>query len=282
MQSTLKHALLYSFFFFSIIEGHSQSLHKIPTQELNLKELAPLIYSKTKTKLRDTITSFEISPLVTFKEYKEYLNCLKRDSSLNCYIQHLPDSSILPCSELYSQYLNSSKFDNEPVIGISWINALDFCYWKTLKDNPKNKLEFIYRIPICEEWLAANNYLSSKGIENDLNNTFSDWLLDQYYEFLNMNQKIYFFDFSDYEQAFDKKNKGWSRVLVIGNNFLHIEGGKSPLQMWRYLKKGYRFIGFRYVKEYINSEDESQLGNRILRFVRREKLNLPKFKWKDE
>ena len=96
----------------------SAQLYSIPTQTINLyKSLA--YNSRTSAQ---TIKAFQISEQVTYKEYKDYLTSIKKDSSATFYLTQLPDSSI-GSAEVYKEYITSVEYDNFPVLGISWDNA---------------------------------------------------------------------------------------------------------------------------------------------------------------
>ncbi|MEQ1734400.1 MAG: SUMF1/EgtB/PvdO family nonheme iron enzyme, partial [Bacteroidia bacterium] len=148
------------------------SFFNIPAQTINLYK----IIGVNTTAKEHTVKSFNISELISYKEYKTFLNDTKNDSSIEYYQTLLPDSNI-GSIEIRNKYIKGNAYDNLPVLGISWDNAMNFCRWKTLKEN-KDSIQFIYRLPIYSEWLAAYFYLSQNKIKNDFNQNYSDWLIN--------------------------------------------------------------------------------------------------------
>lgn len=64
---------------------------------------------------------------------------------------------------LTTKYYQSKDFDNFPVVGINYWQALAYCNWKTQKANnslPRNSgYKFLFTLPTSIEWeAAANNY----------------------------------------------------------------------------------------------------------------------------
>ncbi len=226
----------------------SARFYNIPTQTINQYEL---IGDNSKT-TKQTINAFQISEFVTLKEYKNYLSSVKKDSSTEFYINQLPDSCI-GSVDVYNKYLNSSAFDNFPVVGISWDNAMNFCKWKTINENKVN-IQFIYRLPHCSEWLAAYSYLSKNKIKNDFNKNYSDWLINSKAESIfevGLESPLKF----KYDWVYLHENKDQKvakRKLVIGNSYLYQQENILRYKFNFYSYKGYRQISFRYVKEKVS------------------------------
>ncbi len=241
----------------------SNPLYFIPTQTINLYKL--LAYqNKTFT---STIKEFEISEQVTYKEYKEYLSSVKKDSSEEFYLIQLPDNSI-GSIEVYKRYLTHHEYDNSPVIGISWESAMNFCKWKTIKDNNKH-LQFIYRLPNCSEWLAAYSYLSEKKIRNTLNKNFSDWLIntkDETYHFIDTYPLSEKFIFDDVWLHKPDESLTLKRKQVIGNSYLYQQKYLLAHKFSFYANEGYRQVSFRYVKVSLLDSVNFKFNNSILNY----------------
>lgn len=239
----------------------SAQLFSIPTQTIDLYKL---IADSSKSAIQ-TIKGFQISEQVTFKEYKEYLTSVKKDSSEIFYLSQLPDSSI-GSAEVYRKYLNSSKFDNSPVLGISWENAMNYCKWKTLADN-KDSIQFVYRLPNCSEWLAAYSFLTENKIKNDFNKNYSDWLInskdESIYDFINeIAPKPFEYDWMYFHSNNDPL--ALKRKQVIGNSYLYQQESILRYSFSFYANEGYRQIGFRYVKETISESPETYQNGRSI------------------
>lgn len=244
----------------------AQEYYNIPPQQLDLLKYMGKENPKSYI---DTLEQFSLSEFITYGAYKEYLNEIKKDSSPNYYISQRPDSNIAPTAEIYSAYVNSNKFDNEPVLGISWDNAMNYCIWKTLRENKSDKIKFIYRLPSVKEWLAALYYLDKNKVLHDLNDEFSDWLIDPYYE----NAFEYWGDYrplfliTAFYVPFEEKNRNssaWKRKLTAGNSYLFSEPRPLFYRFWFFQYDGQRHLGFRLVKEYVTSEDSELPINKFI------------------
>ncbi|MBL7890732.1 MAG: SUMF1/EgtB/PvdO family nonheme iron enzyme [Bacteroidia bacterium] len=227
-----------------------QIFYSIPKQELNLYKM---IGNENKKSIQ-TIKEFEISKQVTLKEYKEYLAAIKKDSSEAFYRTQLPDTSI-GTKAVREKYLNEKQYEDFPVLGISWDNAMNYCKWKTIKEN-KDSIRIIYRLPHCSEWLSAHYYLENTKQKHDLNKNYSDWTLATYDEsfflFNKANEPInFFFDHFYFHSSNDARVL--KRKRVMGNNFFYQQDKKFMDFASFYANDGYKYIGFRCVKEQVKS-----------------------------
>ena len=206
--------------------------------------------------LKMAIDSFEISRQVTFKQYKLYLESVKRDSSYNFYISQLPDSNITS-KENYANYISNKKYNDFPVAGISWEAAMNYCKWRTLQENKNGDLKFIYRLPKLSEWLAAYDFLETGNNKNDFSKDFSDWTMNTYFEgiFGFKTDSAFVFDlFLDLPQANDPPRD--KRKMIAGNSYLfQSEVLRNRFSIYTF--NGYRQIAFRLVKEQIENGGHS-------------------------
>jgi hypothetical protein len=226
----------------------AQQMHVIPTQVLNLYKLLGI----TTIDDMDTVQVFEISDFITYKEYKEYLASMKKDSSISFYKNQFPDTNIAFKKEVYVEYMNSSEYDNYPVLGISWDNAMNYCKWKTLKEN-KDSIRFIYRLPDCSQWLSSLDYLTKQKIKNDFNQNYSDWLMDSKdessYNFQDDFHRTFQFNYVYFHKKTDPP--ALKRKFVIGDSYLYQKEKLVDYYDFSYYSyEGYRQIAFRIVKEY--------------------------------
>lgn len=68
--------------------------------------------------------------------YLEYLNAIQKDSSEEFYSKALPDTTVwyneLSFNDSYvTMYLRHPGFRLYPVVGVSWVQANDYCTWRT-------------------------------------------------------------------------------------------------------------------------------------------------------
>jgi hypothetical protein len=238
--------------------------YKIPEQDLDLNKLI----GDTLNKGVSCVNSFEISSLVTFKEYKEYLKEIKKDSTEEFYYKQLPDSSIAPLS-VWNEYTTSNEYDKYPVLGIRWESAMNYCKWKTLNENANDSLCVLYTLPYFSEWLAAKYYLDLKNVKHDFSKNYSDWLIvafdESVYNFLIKN---FTYDYIYNHQELDPR--ALKRKRIIGNSYLF--NGLEQMH-YGYADRGYRYVGFRYVKRIISTEEKQDFMDFYFGQYKRKKKN---------
>jgi len=226
--------------------SQNKDYYIIPKQTKNLIELLGVDKKIDKEK---TINTFEITTQIKLKEYNEYLIDIKRDSSELFYFSQLPDTSICKHSDI-ELYLNDLELQNEPIVGISWESAMNFCKWKTIKEN-SSEIKFIYRLPFSRDWIFAYNFLENSGITNDFNDKYSDWLI-------NSKDESYGSSMSDFEVDyiyFAKNNapQVLKRKVIIGNSYLFKQPNFIDYFRFSYYSNiGYPQAGFRCVKNYLS------------------------------
>jgi len=240
-----------------LLAGHSpddstRRHYLVPDQHLPLFQMMDI---RSDTLLLE-IAGFEISRQVTLKEYKGYLNAIKRDSSHAFYLSQLPGDGLQP-QEKWQQYLTGSEYEDYPVLGVSWEQAMNYCHWKTTQDNAE-MARFTYRLPHSSEYLAAYAYLSSNDAEHDFNQHYADWLFNAWDESALFFGKKYS-DPWPFDQVYDHKPgdpPALRRKSIIGNSYLYQTERLRESMTYGYNDRGYRYIGFRYVKEYRDHETE--------------------------
>jgi hypothetical protein len=243
--------------------GSGQQLYSIPKQTIDpIKILGPksteFRYSDNKTpkSLNLDMNAFDISSLVTYGEYKEYLKGIKKDSSAKFYLSQMPDSSMC-VKESYEEYITSNTYDSFPVLGISWEAAMNYCRWKTIQ-NKKDSIQYIYRLPCESEWLEAYCYLNTDSFKNDFSQNYSDWLLNAYYEdvmdYIKSNISNHWANFDYIYFAKKSEPPVLKRKCVIGDSYLFkLETLADYGEMYYYSFEGYRQVGFRFVKEIVDT-----------------------------
>ena len=101
-------------------------------------------YDYNNVPRRVTVSSFYMDETeITNHEYLEYLHWLRRvfnESYPEVYLNALPDTLVwreeLAFNEPYVEtYLRHPSYNDYPVVGVSWIQANDFCKWRTDRVN---------------------------------------------------------------------------------------------------------------------------------------------------
>lgn len=233
-------------FFIIPFAANSQSL-SIPAQTIILNDFIPNIAYTHNIKI--SVNKFEISNQVTLKEYKVFLDEMKKDSGEVIYLTLLPDSSIAP-KKIREEYFNSGKYDEYPVVGISWDNALRYCKWLTVKNN-SDTLRIIYRLPNLYEYFSAYSHLQKSALPNDLNTLYADWLMDTKDESVVAGDNSIPLSYYYFHQKTDAN--ALKRKIVMGKSFHHsFQSFEEYMKFSFYAQEGYAHIGFRIVTDKSN------------------------------
>jgi hypothetical protein len=174
---------------------------------------------------------------------------MKRDSSAAFYRSQFPDSAMaLP--EIYRQYISGDKYDNYPVVGVSWDNAMNYLRWRTINANKDRIYDTIYRLPVLSEWIAAYNYFqTTKTLKEEMSGDFSDWTLNLKDEStFDINLKYGYLDAENIYYALPSDPPVLKRKIAVGSSFHYGQLHLSEFQSY-YEFHGYAHISFRYVIE---------------------------------
>ena len=229
------YSLIFLFFFSN---SFSQHLNFYRVKEKKLK-FAQKMGIGTDSSVHN-LSCFRISKQITLKQYKHYLSSVQKDSSYAFYLSQLP--KIERQESLTKQYLNSTDFDNEPVIGVSMDNACNFARWYTTVQN-KEKIK--YRLPTVFEWISMNE--ERKPSSKDI---LLDWTLNAYIE-----SDYEFFKRGEFPVGFFYKHKKYEpkvmkRKCVIGQSFRIslADPVKISSTFPYYADEGYADVGFRLIE----------------------------------
>ena len=246
--------------FSSITIGQLNWLVEIPETEIKASEIFPDINIDSTT----IQARFQASQLITLGEYKAFLTFLEKKYGVSKSNQYLPDSSITYSVEDYKKYLNDTIYENYPVLGVSWENAMAYSIWKAREDNLKENKQF-YRLPNFTEYAAIRKYDSLNPNKKLVRDDYSEWSIipqDEtfftFYFSFNGNFKYYFAEHNDYRSS--------KRKIILGNNFHFKRNNLFLNEMYSmYQIFGYHFVGFRLILTEIGSESEDYIYESIYR-----------------
>lgn len=117
---------------------------------------------------------------VSNASYVMYLNYLRRKSDDLEYRMALPDTQVwyepLTYNEpMVSNYLRHPAFKHYPVVGVNWVQAMQYCEWRSGRINELDSLsenEWKLRLPTEDEWeyaAIANYNYDEIALENQHN-----------------------------------------------------------------------------------------------------------------
>ena len=96
-----------------------------------------ILNSRDDSKRTVSIQSFYMDETeIANVHYLEYLHAIQKDSSEEFYRKSLPDTTVwadpLSFNDSYvTYYLRHPGFRMYPVVGVSWVQATDYCNWRT-------------------------------------------------------------------------------------------------------------------------------------------------------
>ncbi len=145
-------------------------------------------------------------------DYRAFLMALLEDNKQALYNKNLPDTLVWRKDISYNEpfvdfYFRHPAYNNYPVVGISYENALQYCQWLTDKYNSTQKRKFnkvLFRLPTKEEWeLAANG--------GDVNKQYT-WGSG----FIHNNRKMELCNFHNLDMKYDSLTKKWTTTTDVG------------------------------------------------------------------
>jgi len=181
MKTTITLAILTltSFFSFSQIKK---------PKNMSFVPMGTIVVKNDTTTKKISIDAFWMSEEVTNKEYREFINSLKNNpndsigiidfnkfketknkkEALKLYsyrdiLANVIDTSVWNSDKNLKNYFTDKKFDDYPVVGVTFLNAVLYCCWKTKMENEINKNKgllnvMVNRLPTETEWeYAARN-----------------------------------------------------------------------------------------------------------------------------
>ena len=163
---------------------------------------------------------------VTNKEYRLFLNNLKKQKNYDLYVKCMVDTNkwntVFPMAfhdPMANMYAWHPAYDNYPVVNISYEGAVAYCKWLTEQYNqqhPEGKY-VSFRLPTEQEWRYAAGSKNAKALtpfQNGINLTSGTK------SSLNYNPLIYSNNGSKIELK--HTNKNFEATNYINNNESHI------------------------------------------------------------
>ncbi len=145
-------------------------------------------------------------------DYKKFLLALLEENKQALYNASLPDSTtwwkndFIYTVPLVYYYFRHPAYNNYPVVGISYENAVQYCQWLTDKYNSTEKRKFskvLFGLPTKEEWeLAANG--------GDVSKQYT-WGTG----FIHNNRKMELCNFHNVDMKYDSLTKKWTTTTDV-------------------------------------------------------------------
>ncbi|MPL95787.1 hypothetical protein SDC9_41959 [bioreactor metagenome] len=243
------HAWILTFMLLTGLFAGSVEAQKTSTVTIPQSRFYPALhgYNTIPTDSFAVVPSFEATPFITLGQYKEFIE--SRAANDACKDSLMPDRSIAS-AETYKKYMSRKKYEKYPVLGVSWQNALEYCIWRTKMENPDSGIVFIYRLPYKSEWEQMALYADSTKKDFEINRHYAEWIMASFdesaFDFAGNLNNAYTFEYVYF--AKDKDPQVLKRMHIYGRSFL----SNDEYKMYGYSDQGYRDVGFRLVKEYVN------------------------------
>ncbi len=133
---------------------------KNPNEKLYQVKYSTEVFSDPKKGIMKDTVIRKINPIEVSKFSSEMIDpfCLEKENSK------------------YKDYFTNIKYNDYPVVGVSFIMAEYFCLWKTMLENEQMKEKGLpnvhfYRIPLETEWEYVAQQPNPKGDKNSLVST---------------------------------------------------------------------------------------------------------------
>lgn len=216
---------------------------KVPSTKLKTE----FIQDSKKDNTGEWVSGFKISEQISLRTYMQFVHAMEKDSGAVFANYLLPDSTIFPKGGL-QKYITDSIYENEPIVGISWEQAILFCQWLTQREQT-DSVAYYYRLPTCNEWLAAQQHLGKDAIKYGFNSNYSDWTSESLMRVkIQTDQKPRYLNLIQTEFHHQNEYRALTRKIVIGNNYKYQIGLPVKNVFNYYPNRGYGEVSFRVVR----------------------------------
>lgn len=188
------------------------------------------------------VDEFAISDLIIVAEFNEYLNSVQKDSSQSFYAAQLPKSHHFS-SELLSKILNSKELQNEPMPGVSWNVAKNYCRWFAEKAVEGGE-QYEYTLPSIGQIEAFTQHFK---IEEPF--ILQNWTSNPYDESFHISNILTGVDYFELVPQADDPPV-FKRIWIYGgsSHMDFINDDTYPRGIYEYKDSSSRYIGFRMVR----------------------------------
>jgi antitoxin component YwqK of YwqJK toxin-antitoxin module len=226
---------LYLLFYFAVTVIFSSYGQFYPVHEMQVT------LKNEQSKLFDTkVPSFCISNFITVKEFKVYLQTIKKDSTESFYQSQFPTSRTFDV-KMFKNILADPVLQNEPMPGVSWTVARNYCQWLTAQSKTQGQ-NYEYDLPTVAEMIAFNNLYGSNTA-----NKLETWTLNCYDESMFLNSELLYYQ---YEAKKTDPPSMKRKVFFGGSYHMNYTSKESRREfLYEYQDSSSRYIGFRVVKK---------------------------------
>lgn len=215
--------------------GLAQSFYRVPERTNTYVDF-------NKEIIKYEVDEFAISDLIIVAEFNEYLKSVQKDSSQSFYTAQLPKSHHFS-SELLNKILNSKELQNEPMPGVSWNVAKNYCRWFA-KKTAEGDEQYEYTIPSIGQIEAFTQHFQ---IEEPF--ILQNWTSNSYDESAHISNILTGIDYYQLVPQADDPPVFKRKWTYGGSSHMEFKNDDSyPRGIYEYKDSSSRYIGFRMVR----------------------------------
>lgn len=223
--------------------------YQVPSMEVKFE------FNRKTTNFK--VQAFRISDQINVRQFKEYLDAVKKDSTEIFYQAQLPYSGQFK-QDLLEAILKNPELQDKAMPGVSWTTARNYCKWFSVQMENQSDT-YCFDLPNFEELLAFQEVSPRKTDQ-----LLECWTLDTYDEsFMLFSGDFKDLNFRSFRQYDAKKEDppSMKRKMIFGGSyFMKLAAGNDFKQLsYEYQDSSSRFIGFRIVKREKSDNSKSNI-----------------------